>query len=156
MLTRPRPRPSQVKAAILQALTVIIAKGGAGLKPFLPQLQTTFLKSLHDGARTVRMRAAEALGLLMQLQARLDPVCNDLLSGIQAADTDAAVREALTVALCDVVKKAGANIPPPTLQRIISVLQQVRRCIGSSWPAIGLVLRADARPLASAGCAGAG
>jgi hypothetical protein len=148
-----------VKAAILQTLAVVIRKGGAALKPFLPQLQTTFVKCLHDSARTVRrrlcfalrvasvyrcacvrasavtfpavpsqvrMRAANALGLLMQLQTRLDPLCTELLNGLQASDTDAGVREALSVALRDVVKKAGAHITLPMLERIVSVLQQAR------------------------------
>ena len=114
----------QVKAAILQTLTIIIAKGGAALKPFLPQLQTTFVKCLNDSARTVRMRAAGALGLLMQLQTRLDPLCTELLNGLLAGDTDAGVREALMVALRDVIRKAGAHITPPVLERIISSLQQ--------------------------------
>ena len=46
--------PWQVKAAILKTLAILITKGGIALKPFLPQLQTTFMKCLHDGARNVR------------------------------------------------------------------------------------------------------
>ena len=38
----------QVKAAILHTLGLLIAKAGPGLKPFVPQLQTTFLKCLAD------------------------------------------------------------------------------------------------------------
>ena len=114
----------QVKAAILQTLTLLIAKGGQTLKPFVPQLQTTFVKCLQDAARTVRMRAATALGLLMQLQTRVDPLCTELLNSLQAADTDAGVREALTVALRDVVTQGGTHITPPVLERIISTLQQ--------------------------------
>jgi hypothetical protein len=38
----------QVKAAILHTLGLLIAKAGPGLKPFVPQLQTTFLKCLGD------------------------------------------------------------------------------------------------------------
>ena len=114
----------QVKAAILQTLTFLIAKGGQTLKPFVPQLQTTFVKCIQDAARTVRMRAATALGLLMQLQTRLDPLCTELLNSLQAADTDAGVCEALTVALRDVITQGGAHITPPVLERIISTLQQ--------------------------------
>jgi hypothetical protein len=43
--------PWQVKSAILGTLDIIITKGGVSLKPFLPQLQTTFVKCLNDGAR---------------------------------------------------------------------------------------------------------
>ena len=37
-----------VKSAILGALRVMIEKGGVALKPFVPQLQTTFVKCLGD------------------------------------------------------------------------------------------------------------
>ncbi|WJX19513.1 eIF-2-alpha kinase activator GCN1 [Trifolium repens] len=40
--------PWQVKSAILSTLTIMIRKGGISLKPFLPQLQTTFVKCLQD------------------------------------------------------------------------------------------------------------
>jgi hypothetical protein len=45
--------PWQVKSAILSTLTIIIMKGGIALKPFLPQLQTTFVKCLQDNNRLV-------------------------------------------------------------------------------------------------------
>ena len=43
--------PGAVKSAILGALAVMIEKGGLALKPFVPQLQTTFVKCLADPAR---------------------------------------------------------------------------------------------------------
>lgn len=45
--------PWQVKSAILSTLTSMIKKGGISLKPFLPQLQTTFVKCLQDSTRFV-------------------------------------------------------------------------------------------------------
>ena len=41
----------QVKAAILVTLGGLIAKAGLALKPFVPQLQTSFLKCLNDEVR---------------------------------------------------------------------------------------------------------
>ena len=41
----------QVKAAILSTLSVVLTKGGIALKPFLPQLQTTFIRCLQDTNR---------------------------------------------------------------------------------------------------------
>ena len=56
--TPPRPLgdrfPWQVKAAILETLCLLLEKGGPMLRPFLPQLQTTFVKSLHDPNDRVR------------------------------------------------------------------------------------------------------
>lgn len=43
--------PWQVKSAILSTLTIIIRKGGISLKPFIPQLQTIFVKCLQDSTR---------------------------------------------------------------------------------------------------------
>ena len=40
--------PWEIKAAILRAISLLIRKSGPGLKPFVPQLQTTFLKCLPD------------------------------------------------------------------------------------------------------------
>lgn len=45
--------PWQVKSAILSTLSIIIRRGGIALKPFLPQLQTTFVKCLQDNTRLV-------------------------------------------------------------------------------------------------------
>lgn len=45
-----------VKAAILRALGAVIGKSGAGLKPFVPQLQTTFLKCLPDPVADIRLQ----------------------------------------------------------------------------------------------------
>lgn len=45
--------PWQVKSAILSTLSIMIQKGGMALKPFLPQLQTTFVKCLQDNTRSV-------------------------------------------------------------------------------------------------------
>ena len=46
-----------VKAAILRALGAVIGKAGPGLKPFVPQLQTTFLKCLPAPEPEIRMQA---------------------------------------------------------------------------------------------------
>ena len=43
-----------VKTAVLDTLAILLEKTQAMLKPFLPQLQTTFLKALNDTNRSVR------------------------------------------------------------------------------------------------------
>ncbi|KAG6736308.1 hypothetical protein POTOM_060946 [Populus tomentosa] len=63
-----------VKSAILSTLSILIGKGGMSLRPFLPQLQTTFIKCLQDSTRTVRTSAAFALGKLSALSTRVDPL----------------------------------------------------------------------------------
>lgn len=109
-----------VKTALLETLTLLLAKVctpplpvfhhflslaasgsnlcimsllqvGIALKPFLPQLQTTFLKALQDSSRAVRLRAAEALGQLVSIHTKVDPLFTEQLSAIRNAE-DSGVR----------------------------------------------------------------
>ena len=116
-----------VKAAILQTLGILIRKGGASLKPFVPQLQTTFLKCLQDASRPLRMCAVDALGLLMQLQSRVDPVCTELLNSLSgtggAAGADASPAETSALALAGVLAAGGQHVTPPVLSRAVDDLQ---------------------------------
>ncbi|KAG5056227.1 hypothetical protein JHK85_008737 [Glycine max] len=115
--------PWQVKSAILSTLTTMIKKGGISLKPFLPQLQTTFVKCLQDSTRTVRSSAALALGKLSGLSTRVDPLVSDLLSSLQGSD--GGVSEAILTALKGVLKHAGKNVSSAVRTRFYSVLKEL-------------------------------
>ncbi|KAM7250092.1 hypothetical protein ACFE04_021975 [Oxalis oulophora] len=115
--------PWQVKSAILSTLTIMIRKGGMALKPFLPQLQTTFVKCLQDSTRTVRSSAALALGKLSALSTRVDPLVGDLLTSLQASDT--AIREAILTALKGVLKHAGKNVGSAVRIRVYSQMKDL-------------------------------
>ncbi|KAK6915301.1 hypothetical protein RJ641_020418 [Dillenia turbinata] len=113
--------PWQVKSAILSTLTIMIRKGGISLKPFLPQLQTTFIKCLQDSARTVRSSAALALGKLSALSTRVDPLVSDLLTSLQASE--GGVREAILTALKGVLKHAGKSVSATVRNRVYDLLK---------------------------------
>lgn len=67
--------PWQVKSAILSTLSIIIRKGGLALKPFLPQLQTTFIKCLQDNTRcALKHRIYFSFYLLRMLACIVDSV----------------------------------------------------------------------------------
>lgn len=101
--------PPQVKAAILQTLSLLLSKVPMHLKPFLPQLQRTFIKSLSDPtSNIVRSRAANALGILITLQTRVDPLVAELVSGIRTSE--ASIKETMMNALQNVVSKTGADL----------------------------------------------
>ncbi|KAF7805246.1 protein ILITYHIA [Senna tora] len=117
--------PWQVKSAILSTLSIMIRKGGIALKPFLPQLQTTFVKCLQDSTRTVRSSAALALGKLSGLSTRVDPLVGDLLSSLQGSD--GGVREAILTALKGVLKHAGKNVSMVVRNRVYDVLKDLIR-----------------------------
>ena len=53
---------------------------------FLLQLQTIFIKSLSELNSTVRARAIRALQRLVKMSARVDPLINEMLSGIKTAE----------------------------------------------------------------------
>lgn len=113
--------PWQVKSAILSTLSIIIRKGGIALKPFLPQLQTTFIKCLQDNTRTVRSSAALALGKLSALSTRVDPLVGDLLSSLQVSD--GGVQEAILTALKGVLQHAGKSVSVAVRTRVYVLLK---------------------------------
>ncbi|XP_072770375.1 stalled ribosome sensor GCN1-like [Nerophis lumbriciformis] len=130
-----------VKTALLETLTLLLAKVGIALKPFLPQLQTTFLKALQDSSRAVRLRAAEALGQLVSIHTKVDPLFTEQLSAIRNAE-DSGVRETMLQALRFVIQGAGSKVDPNIRKNIISTL-------------LGMLGHdEDATRMASAGCVG--
>ncbi|XP_073321707.1 stalled ribosome sensor GCN1 [Pagrus major] len=130
-----------VKTALLETLTLLLAKVGIALKPFLPQLQTTFLKALQDSSRAVRLRAAEALGQLVSIHTKVDPLFTEQLAAIRNAE-DSGVRETMLQALRFVIQGAGSKVDPAIRKNITTTL-------------LGMLGHdEDATRMASAGCVG--
>lgn len=99
-----------VKAAIIYTLNVLLNAIPTFLKPFLPQLQRTFAKNLADqSSLAVRTRAATALGSLIKLQTRIDPLAKEIISGVSSAP-NAGVRAAFLAALYEILLHAGHNL----------------------------------------------
>eukprot|EP00898_Chlorokybus_atmophyticus_P007528 jgi/Chlat1/7777/Chrsp66S07244 len=115
--------PSPVKSAILGTLAIMIDKGGVSLKPFVPQMQTTFIKSLQDNSSTVRSRAARALGKLMKLSARVDPLISELIGAIKTSE--GGVREAMLAALRGVVVHGGSAASAGALEKVLQPLLEL-------------------------------
>jgi hypothetical protein len=101
--------PPAVKTAILSALMSMLEEIPAFVKPFFPQLQRTFVKSVSDPASlVVRTKAAQALGVLMRNQPRVDPVITELITGSRSNDDG--IAGSLILALANVVRNAGQNV----------------------------------------------
>ncbi|KAL2911529.1 translational activator of GCN4 [Polyrhizophydium stewartii] len=100
--------PANVKSAILQTMALLLDRVPAMLRPFLPQLQRTFVKSLSDGAGTaaMRSRAARCLSLLIPLQARLDPLVVELSQSLKTTE-DGSIKPAVWEALYGLLKGVG-------------------------------------------------
>jgi hypothetical protein len=114
-------KSTDVRAAILFTLNNLLEKIPTLLKPFLPQLQRTFAKSLADPASEVlRTRAAKALGTLITLTPRIDPLIAELVTGSRT--TDAGVRNAMLQALFEVINKAGANMSDVSRNAVLALI----------------------------------
>lgn len=110
-----------VKAAILLTLNNLLEKIPTFLKPFLPQLQRTFAKSLADtSSEVLRTRAAKALGTLITLTPRIDPLVAELVTGSRTSDLG--VRNAMLKALYEVVSKAGANMSEASRSAVLGLI----------------------------------
>src|SRR5215469_12993879 len=117
-------RPRQltfIEAAILYTLNNLLEKIPAFLKPFLPQLQRTFAKSLADtSSELLRTRAAKALGTLITMTPRVDPLIAELVTGSKTTDTG--VKNAMLKALYEVVSKAGSNMSETSRNSILGLI----------------------------------
>lgn len=125
--------------AILLTLNNMLGKIPTFLKPFLPQLQRTFAKSLADpSSETLRSRAAKALGTLITLTPRIDPLIaglsfepfvrsnkklislTELVTGSKTSDPG--VQHAMLQALYEVVSKAGTNMSELSRSSILGLI----------------------------------
>ena len=114
-------RSTDVKSAILYTLNNLLEKIPTFLKPFLPQLQRTFAKSLADtSSEVLRTRAAKALGTLITLTPRIDPLIAELVTGSKTSDQG--VKNAMLKALFEVVSKAGANMNEASRTSILGLI----------------------------------
>lgn len=116
--------PSDIKAAILYALNMLFDKIPQFLRPFIPQLQRTFVKSLSDPSNeTLRLRAAKALGSLIEYQPRVDPLVVELVAGARQA-VDDGVKTAMLKALLEVVAKAGSKMSEASKSTIMNLVEE--------------------------------
>uniref|UniRef100_M4BR37 TOG domain-containing protein n=1 Tax=Hyaloperonospora arabidopsidis (strain Emoy2) TaxID=559515 RepID=M4BR37_HYAAE len=115
--------PGHVKAAILQSLEIILTKGGVALKPFLPQLQTTFIKALNDTAAEVRARGASALRVLVTLSPRVEPLLTELTERLRT--TTGSVREANLEAVASVVERVGDKLSAAGRSTLENALEEM-------------------------------
>lgn len=101
--------PPGVKIGILSALTIMLKHIPAFVKPFFPQLQRTFVKSTSDSSSgAVRNKAAEALGILMKNQLRVDPVIAELITG--ARGSEESIATSYVHALAHILKHSLQNV----------------------------------------------
>ena len=112
---------ANVKTAVLDTLAGLLNKAGVLLKPFFPQLQTTFVKALNDPNRTVRLKAGVALSYLIDIHMRPDPLFNELANGIKNSD-ETTVRDTYLQALRGCLEPSGAKMSAPIKRQVLPLL----------------------------------
>ncbi|KAG7814872.1 hypothetical protein KL924_001286 [Ogataea haglerorum] len=116
----------EVKSAILLALNKLFAKIPQFLRPFIPQLQRTFVKSLGDTSNELlRARAARALGTLIEYQPRVDPLVAELVAGAKNAvgAENRGVKTAMLRALQEVVQRASSKMSDASKSSVLALVE---------------------------------
>jgi hypothetical protein len=115
--------PPGVKSAILSALTSMLERIPLFVKPFFPQLQRTFVKSISDpSSSAVRSKAAEALGVLMKNQPRVDPVIIELVGGVKGNDDSIAT--SFLLALANVMRNTSQSVGDKAREACIEIVSE--------------------------------
>lgn len=78
---------------------------------------------LPSFSRTVRSRAARALGRLMGMNPKVDPLVIDLVSSVQASE--GGVKEATLSALRGVLKHAGKSVSAGAYAKLVPPLREL-------------------------------
>jgi hypothetical protein len=118
-------RSVDVKCAILHTLNQLLEKIPTFLRPFLPQLQRTFTKSIADPSSDVlRNRATKALSTLITLTPRVDPLIAELVTGAKTQETG--VRNAMLKGLQEVVSRVGSSMSETSREAILSLMDTYR------------------------------
>ncbi|XP_072943447.1 stalled ribosome sensor GCN1 isoform X2 [Epargyreus clarus] len=112
---------SSLKAAVLDTLAALIAKVGVQLKQFLPQLQTTFVKSLQDPNRPVRIKAGSALAQLVLIHTRTDPIFSDVHNAVKTVD-DPVIKETMLQALRNIITAGGRRMSEQLALNVLGTL----------------------------------
>ncbi|CAH1119168.1 unnamed protein product [Phaedon cochleariae] len=141
---------ANVKTAVLEALAVLLAKVGIMLKQFLPQLQTTFVKALNDPNRSVRLKSAAALGYLIGIHQRADPLFTELHNTVKNTE-DISIKETTLHALRGIISPAGNKMSEPVKRQVHATLliylgtpeDTVRKCAAGCLGALCKYLQPD-------------
>ena len=114
----------EIRVLLFRALNLLLSKSGDALRPFLPQLQTTFIRALKDSTKGVRVEGGQALVHIIKLSTRIDNVINDLSEDVTRNDTE--VRESVMTTLKSIMLAVGDRVQDNTCSNLLSVMTVVR------------------------------
>lgn len=115
---------SDIKSAILTALTNLLLKIPQFLRPFIPQLQRTFVRSLSDPSNEkLRNGAVTALGVLIEFQPRVDSLVTELVTTAKTTE-DHAIKNTMLKAMLQVIVKGGKNMSVASKAAIMTMVEE--------------------------------
>ncbi|UMM21336.1 hypothetical protein L5515_003059 [Caenorhabditis briggsae] len=117
--------PANVKLPIIETLSKLLDKVAAMLRPFLPQLQSTFLKALQDqSSRPVRLAAGGALARLMKLHPKPETTMVELLK-LLATSTDQQLIESSLATARALIASCPDKMSQSTVDEIYRVSEMI-------------------------------
>ena len=125
VITQVTTSPPAVKSAILAALIMMLERIPTFVKPFFPQLQRTFVKSLTDPSLSVRSKAVIALTVLMRNQPRVDPLITELIGAARSHED--AIAGSIGAALAGVVASARPHVGATSHEGLLELVMDSYR-----------------------------
>lgn len=117
--------PANVKLPIIETLSKLLDKVSAMLRPFLPQLQSTFLKALQDQtSRPVRLAAGGALARLMKMHPKPESTMVELLK-LLATSTDQQLIESSLATARALIAACPDKMSQSTVEEIYRVTELI-------------------------------
>ncbi|CAL2035321.1 unnamed protein product [Caenorhabditis brenneri] len=117
--------PANVKLPIIETLSKLLDKVAAMLRPFLPQLQSTFLKALQDQtSRPVRLAAGGALARLLKLHPKPEATMTELLK-LLATSTDQQLIESSLATARALIAACPDKMSQATIDEIYRVTELI-------------------------------
>ncbi|CAH8528666.1 unnamed protein product [Schistosoma mattheei] len=127
-----------VRVAVLQSLTSLVNKCPQSVRPFVTQLQSTFLKCLGDSHKQTRILGGEGLSSIVPITPKLDPLLIDLarVSSQTVVSRFHDYLEDTSSEIEDMLPKSGVSATAHTLAGVAAFpdtsLQALRLCLEHS------------------------
>lgn len=123
--------PGEVKTEILTPISLLLDKCPKKLTPFLPQLQTVFLKSMFDPIKAVRRLTVTLIGKLVMYSAKIDQIVKEIVAAI-ASSTDSGDDDALETHIAALAAALTNAAKTPSPDVLAAAIQAARPFIASN------------------------
>lgn len=114
---------SNIKASILFAINNLLIKIPQFLRPFIPQLQRTFVRLLNDPSNDeLRNRSVVGLGILIKFQPRIDSLIIELISGCKNSSEEE-IKLTMLKAILEIINRAGDKLNEQSKKNVLQLVE---------------------------------